>query len=205
MIVCFSVSSNAQRQTKLYIDDGSGHFYSLTAPSGGTGGTYTLPSSGLTFPAANAAGVLTNTGNGSLSWSPASGFAPAYVNAYLPYLFAPYVAPVGYNIATFETTQNVGFAINGSGAAVANVAGIYTADFSVDVSTAASFALYQNGVEVTASQVDCAANATTHGSAILSLNAGDVINIINTGGATVTFSPSHTGSNLATLTLVRIQ
>ncbi len=71
MIVCFSRSSYAQRQTKLYIDDGNGNFYILTAPSGGTGGTYTLPSSGLTFPAANAVGVLTNPGNGVLTWSSA--------------------------------------------------------------------------------------------------------------------------------------
>jgi hypothetical protein len=132
-------------------------------------------------------------------------FAPAYVNAYLPYLFAPYIAPVGFYIFTPFTTQKVGFTINAAGDAVAGVTGIYTADFSVTPQSATSFALYQNGVKVAASQVDCAANATTHGSTILSLTAGDVITIINTGGSSATLSPANVGSNLATLNIVRIQ
>jgi hypothetical protein len=44
MIVCFSLSSNAQRQTALYIDNGGGLFTKLTATGGG--GTLNLPSSG---------------------------------------------------------------------------------------------------------------------------------------------------------------
>ena len=46
MIACFSLSSSAQRQTKLYIDDGNGHFTVLV---GSGGDTVTFPATGGTL------------------------------------------------------------------------------------------------------------------------------------------------------------
>jgi hypothetical protein len=58
IIACFSLSSYAQRQTKLYIDDGSGHFTVLQGATGG--GTITFPSaSGQLLSTASAIAVDT--------------------------------------------------------------------------------------------------------------------------------------------------
>ncbi len=43
-ITCFSLTSYAQRQTRLYIDDSTGNFTTLQVPTGSGGGTITLPS-----------------------------------------------------------------------------------------------------------------------------------------------------------------
>jgi hypothetical protein len=47
LVACFSVTSQAQRQTTLYIDDGSGNFTTLTAPSGPS--SIVFPSGGGTL------------------------------------------------------------------------------------------------------------------------------------------------------------
>lgn len=55
-LVCFSTIASAQvRQTKLYIDDGSGHFTVLTGSSGGD--TLSFPSGGGTL--LTTGGILT--------------------------------------------------------------------------------------------------------------------------------------------------
>ncbi len=56
VLVCFSAIASAQvRQTKLYIDDGSGHFTVLTGASGGD--TLVFPSGGGTL--MTTGGILT--------------------------------------------------------------------------------------------------------------------------------------------------
>jgi hypothetical protein len=48
----------------------------INPPAGGGASTFTFPSSSLTWPAANAAGALTNNGTGTLSWGSAGSFLP---------------------------------------------------------------------------------------------------------------------------------
>ena len=207
LIACCSLAANAQRQTKLYIDDGSGNFYTLTAPSGGTGGTYTLPSSGLTFPAANAAGVLTNTGSGSLSWTPISGFTPAYFNAYSTsfQVVAPFpIAEVTLDSVAFKA----GFTADGFGGFTATAAGIYNVEFSVTPTSASAFAITQNGVILANSQIGCATATTViHGNAIVSLAVNDKIALVSVFStvALSAFPPFPPGGATATLTAIRIQ
>ncbi len=67
-IVFCSLSANAQRQSKLYIDDGTGNFTTLTVPHGSGGGIITLP-----------------TGTGALSYSGLSHITESYNNSVAPY------------------------------------------------------------------------------------------------------------------------
>jgi hypothetical protein len=62
IIACFALSSKAQRQTTLYIDDGNGNFTTLTAPSG--------PSS-VVFPSGG--GTLLTSASQMLYGTPAPG------------------------------------------------------------------------------------------------------------------------------------
>jgi|GEM_PF-3530801 len=61
--MCFTAAATAQRQTALYIDNGSGAFTKLTAPGGG--GTLSLPSSGTLLTSGSTIGGTT-VWNGSI-------------------------------------------------------------------------------------------------------------------------------------------
>jgi BclA C-terminal domain len=203
VVIAFcSFAANAQRQTKLYIDDGHGAFSILTAPLGG--GAITLPGASITFPSTNAAGVLTNTGTGSLSWTPVSGFTPAYFNAYSTNIqFVPTFSAVSF---AFPPPFNVGFIVDPVlNTFTATSAGIYNMEFSVIPNSASTFAITQNGVVLANSQIGCATATTViHGNAIVSLAAGDVMSLVSVQG-TVGLFPSSPGSITASLTAIRIQ
>jgi hypothetical protein len=78
MIACFSLSASAQRQTALYIDNGSGLFTKLTATGGG--GTLNLPSSGTLLSSSN--GVeLTPSSNQTIQGN-ATGVIPLTIEGF---------------------------------------------------------------------------------------------------------------------------
>jgi hypothetical protein len=74
-LICIFVTCNSFGQASQYyhtrgimLDDGAGHTVILLPPTSGSGGTITLPPSGLVWPSSNAVGELTNDGSGNLSW-----------------------------------------------------------------------------------------------------------------------------------------
>jgi hypothetical protein len=198
----FASSSSAQiRQTKLYIDDGSGNFSILQAAPGG--GTLTLPGSTLAFPVANASGVLTNNGSGTLSWGAASGFAPSYINAYSTLtLFVPLLSTIPISTVAYSA----GITSNGFGAFTVTAPGIYNVEYSITPTSPGTFAIAVNGTVQANSQIGCATGTTViHNNAIESLNAGDVITLVNAFFVTAVLSPVTPGSVTASLTAIRIQ
>ena len=128
IVAFFSFSAHAQRQTKLYIDDNTGHFSILQATNAGGGGTLTFPAGNGTLvtsassPAlgsllyANGAGgwttltpgtntyALTLT-SGVPEWQPETGFSLPYNQSFAP----------GLNTAAFTitNTSDGGYAIEG--------------------------------------------------------------------------------------------
>jgi len=200
VIAYFSATASAQRQTKLYIDDGFGAFSTLSAPLGG--GAITLPGASITFPTTNGAGVLTNGGTGSLSWVPISGFAPAFL-----YTSSGNLVIVANGNAIPMSAFSSGFTPNGGGLFTANVAGTYKIDWSIEANTNGTllnkFAFEQNATPQVYFDV---INATTvSGTCILNLAAGDVIGIFNLSGGTVTLEGSNNVILAAHMTAVRIQ
>ena len=181
----------------IVLDDGSGNTITLLPPGGTTG------SGVISWPTTNAAGVLTNNGSGGLSWVGVSGFTPAYFNAYLPG-YLPITVPVGTPVLLPAIGTMSGFTISGSGFVVP-ATGTYSVEFSVYPISATSFSIIVPGQSTSISQIDCAANSTSHGSAILDLNAGDVIELGNAGFGPVTLSASNFYSVNASMSAMRIK
>jgi hypothetical protein len=201
--ICFTASASAQRQTKLYIDDGNGNFSILSAAPGG--GALTLPGSTLAFPSANAIGVLTNDGAGSLSWGASSGFTPAYLNVY--YASIGMFVPSGSLIPLTTTAIASGFLVSSDGTTeTVTSAGIYKIDFSIPTPGPSHVSIAVNGTVLSNGVFFSLFTATEiHGSAIVSLSAGDLIQLINEAGGNLNLVTSIGGSQSATLTAVRIE
>ena len=206
LIAFCSLAAQAQRQTALYIDDGHGAFSILTAPLGG--GAITLPGASITFPTTNAAGVLTNTGSGSLSWTAISGFTPAFFNAYTT--FWPFTIPAGAKIPLTTVATITGFTSDGSGGYVVAATGVYNVEYTVARVESSAFGISVNGVIQPNSIFGCATGTLViHGNAILSLTAGaDVTlnaSLFNSSAVTLETYPPGSGAVEASLTATRIQ
>jgi hypothetical protein len=66
-----------------------------------------------------------------------------------------------------------------------NITGVYKIEFSVSSLQTSQFSIYRNGLSVTGSRYGTATAATQNtGAAILSLTAGDVVQLNNTGSST---------------------
>jgi len=201
IIIGFHAAASAQRQTKLYIDDGHGAFSTLSAPLGG--GAITLPGSSITFPTGNALGVLSNDGSGNLFWAATSGFTPAFISSSASSNLLVISNGSSVNMNAFLS----GFTADGGGLFTANTTGYYKIDWSIEANTNATllnkFALEQNGVPQVNFDV---INATTvSGTSILALTAGDIIGIYNVSGGTVTLEGSTNAILPAHMTVTRIQ
>ncbi len=168
---------------------GAGTFSSLTlaAPlaisQGGTGAT-------------TVAGAQANLGINT--------FTPAYLNAYYTGIgqFVPLNSAVFFSSVPFS----VGFTSTPNSFTVIT-AGVYNVEFTVTPAQASDFAITVNGFVAPNAAFGCATGTTViHGNAILSLNAGDVLALINNNSpSAVILNPFVTGSVVASITAVRIQ
>jgi hypothetical protein len=181
MIVGFTASVSAQRQTSLYIDDGHSSFSILTAPLGG--GTVTLPS-----------------GPGTL-FTPAYVYASATSSSFTVANVSAVPLAVPNNLASGITLNPNTFAFT------VNQAGIYNIEVSVEngalTGPSAAFAIYVNGAPRSTSWFDCFPVRFTEAHVVFSLNANDVIQLMNESGGAITLTSSSGFS--ASLSMTRIQ
>ena len=94
------------------------------------------------------------------------------------------------------------------GGFIVNSAGTYKVDYAVAHVEPCAFALTVNGIIAPNSQFGCATGTTIiNGSAILSLNAGDIVQLINSplSIVAVALTPVVPGTVVASLTAVRLQ
>ena len=181
-VASFSLTASAQRQTKLYIDDGLGNFSILSAPLGG--GTVTLPS-----------------GSGSL-FTPSYVYASATSSSFTVASGSPVPMLVPNNLASGITEDPNTFAFT------VNQAGIYNIEVSVENAAlsgpSAAFAIYVNGLPRSTSWFDCFPVRLTEAHVVFSLNVNDVIQLMNESGGAITLTSNSLGYP-ASLTMTRIQ
>jgi hypothetical protein len=181
-----SGSSHAQRAlgTKsLVLDDGNGNTLTISYPNTPpVAGNSTLNLSGGT------AGGAT--------------FTPAYLQAYTT---ATPVIANGSAVTFASFPFSVGFTTAPTTFTVA-ATGVYNVDFTMQTSIC-NFEIMVNGVAAPNASFGGAQEGfgTIHGNAILSLNAGDVLSIVNNYGYSVTLRSTATGEVTASITAVRIQ
>ncbi|HEU4665030.1 MAG TPA: hypothetical protein VFS55_13465 [Dokdonella sp.] len=130
---------------------------------------------------------------------------PAYSElAQLTNLSAQFI--VAGNPITFDTNTFLAGNIShnpGSSFVFVNVTGTYRLQLRVYTSTTpCTFAISVNGTSSASNRFPCAGSPYTTGEAIISINAGDVVQVYNLGGSTQTLPA---GVNNASLTIQRIQ
>jgi hypothetical protein len=196
----------------------SGDGSALTGLAGGniTAGTITntqisatagIVASKLNDGSAAAGQVLTAVGGGAPTWQTPNSIPPTYY--YYAYtIFVPATVPIGGTVPTTTVAQNSGFLPDVFGGFTVIAAGIYKVEYAVAHNEAGAFALTVDGVVAAGSQFGAATGTTiTNGSAILTLNAGTLVRLINSPNSTVamTLSPVVFGTVVASLTAVRLQ
>jgi hypothetical protein len=98
--------------------------------------------------------------------------------------------------------------LNAGGASMtAAETGVYEVSFDLDLQSGASssveFALQKNGTTLPGAEYGVDGGQEAHGQALLSLTAGDVLQVINGSGTTVTISDPGNGV-AASISIVRI-
>jgi hypothetical protein len=122
------------------------------------------------------------------------GFTPAYISVYSTQIQS---IPLGAAI-NFEVVKEIrGFTVLSPSLIRADVDGIYFELKTIDTLEPNSCALYVNGVLETGTWFGANATAQDLGSAILTLRAGDTIEVRNQSsqGGTITLSPLGSGAN----------
>jgi hypothetical protein len=182
LISLSSVSSHAQRSLgakSLVLDDGSGNTLTISYP--------------------NSPPVA---GNSTLNLSGGATFTPAYLQAYTT---ATPVIANGSAVTFASFPFSAGFTTAPT-TFTATAAGVYNVDFTISPTAASDFAIAVNGVVAPSASFGCFTWTTViHGNAILSLNVGDVLSLINNSGSGQTLSSVVAGSVTASITVVRIQ
>jgi hypothetical protein len=101
----------------------------------------------------------------------------------------------------FENWKGDGFTQPNPATVQAVVKGVYQDNWTANATAPNSFALYVNGLIVPGSVHG--STGFTQGQGVLSLNAGDIIQVVNQG-ATVSLSALNVGDTIASFTLTRI-
>jgi hypothetical protein len=198
--------SSAYAQHSLQVDDGAGHNSIIVAPTAPT--TFKLPSNTGT-----AGQALINDGTGNTSWQPATGFTASFGYWYNNFPFPVFILPGGsaLNQPIWNTGVNIGtaFTFNGPNITI-NETGTYQVDFSITIGqfqpNSGQFAISINGVAANGTRYTCQPGTATQGMAYLNLNAGDVLDLVNSGFQNVNMGfPFFFNSNCFSLRLARIQ
>ena len=132
------------------------------------------------------------------------GFIPAYMNVYND---GDYTVPVNAAEVFDQFPQLVGFVETNTSEFTATNAGTYNVEYTGSTITGSTnLAIAVNGVVAQSSAFGCAtATVIIHGNAILTLHAGDYIQLVNNASASaVDLKPQGT-SNGASMSAVRIQ
>ncbi len=201
-VLCMFSSAHAQHS--LQVDDGANHYSKIVAPTTPT--TFKLPSN------TGAAGqVLTSDGAGNTSFQPAGSFTPSFGYWFNTFPFPQNIPPNGtVNLATGGINTGAAFIFTFPGSITINQTGIYQIDFSITIGqfqpNPGQFSIAINGVTVNGTQYTCQPNSATQGMAYLSLNAGDVLTVVNSGFLNVTLGGfGFFNSVVSSLRLARVQ
>ncbi len=187
LISLSSASSRAQRALgakSLVLDDGSGNTLTISYPN-------TSP---------------TVAGNSTLTLSGGATFTASHLNAYST---TNQAITNGSSVAFASgITIAGGFTVTPSFDNFApSTTGIYNVDFACQISGGGNVAITVNGVVQPGASFGTSSGtpATVSGIAILSLNAGDVVRLINNYGSSISLIPALPGSTTASIRIVRIQ
>ncbi len=131
------------------------------------------------------------------------GFTPSYLNAYAS---ASQTVAISAAVVFASIPFSAGFTTTSTTFTV-TATGIYNVEFTVTPVGVSDFAITVNGTVAPNCAFGCATGTTViHGNAILSLTAGDVLQLINNNSpAAVTLTPEVAASTSASITAIRIQ
>jgi hypothetical protein len=162
-----------------------------TGPQGPIGATGAVGATGAT-----GAGATGSTG--ATGATGATGSSPASEYAYIYNVSAQFVT-LG-NAVSFDSNGLLSSNIThnlGSSFIFVNVSGLYKIEFSTSGAQANQFSVFLNGVSATGSRFGTATpNTQNTGVVLLNLNAGDVIQLNNTGSPSSVNLPAFNGGSL---------